>query len=311
MTASFAIAFKDEIATYRLMSTFVLPSESLKLRVVAPSPGSRYTITAVEPQKPRDVAAHKPASWQPTPGEAAWSWTWKAPAEPGIYALVFQRSHGGPPEPHDTVRLNVVVMVPATRVRDGVLEGYKIGRYPSKPLRGLALYNPPAGFVRVTQENEDTLLTPHFRLRQFLCKQKGGYPKFVVLRERLLLKLEALLAIVNEKGIRADSFAVLSGYRTPSYNKSIGNVQYSRHVWGGAADIYVDASPADGMMDDLNGDGRSDKKDAGVLYRLIDAQFGVESYQRFVGGLGRYPRTSRHGPFVHVDVRGFRARWGD
>jgi hypothetical protein len=26
--------------------------------------------------------------------------------------------------------------------------------------------------------------------------------------------------------------------------------------------------------------------------------------------LARYRKTPAHGPFVHVDVRGFRARWG-
>jgi len=28
-----------------------------------------------------------------------------------------------------------------------------------------------------------------------------------------------------------------------------------------------------------------------------------------VGGIGIYPATSAHGPFVHIDARGTRARW--
>jgi uncharacterized protein YcbK (DUF882 family) len=28
-----------------------------------------------------------------------------------------------------------------------------------------------------------------------------------------------------------------------------------------------------------------------------------------IGGLGIYGSTSAHGPFIHVDVRGTRARW--
>ena len=47
------------------------------------------------------------------------------------------------------------------------------------------------------------------------------------------------------------------------------------------------------------------------LYDLIDKLYGEHSYKPFAGGLGRYKTTSAHGPFVHVDVRGFRARWGD
>jgi len=29
-----------------------------------------------------------------------------------------------------------------------------------------------------------------------------------------------------------------------------------------------------------------------------------------IGGVGIYHATSAHGPFVHIDVRGTRARWG-
>ena len=52
----------------------------------------------------------------------------------------------------------------------------------------------------------------------------------------------------------------MSGYRPPF--SAIGNVQYSRHVWGGAADFYIDQSPKDGVMDDLNKDGVVNREDA-------------------------------------------------
>jgi len=130
-----------------------------------------------------------------------------------------------------------------------------------------------------------------------------------VLREALLLKLELLLARVNAAGYRCDTLVVMSGYRTPYYNRVIGNVQYSRHQWGGAADVFVDAAPVDGVMDDLNGDGIIDVDDAGVLYDLVDELFGIEIYEDFVGGLARYAKTAAHPPFVHVDVRGIRVRW--
>ncbi|MDX1389079.1 MAG: D-Ala-D-Ala carboxypeptidase family metallohydrolase, partial [Acidobacteriota bacterium] len=182
--------------------------------------------------------------------------------------------------------------------------------YPATPLKGLEIYQPPRGFIEVTEANVDTPVAPHFTLRQFLCKQGGGYPKYVVLRERLLLKLELLLEQVNAAGFECDTFHVMSGYRTPYYNRSIGNVKYSRHVYGGAADIFIDVDPRDGNMDDLNGDGKIDVHDAGVLYDLIDGLYGTDFYNAYVGGLGRYKKTKAHGPFVHVDVRGFRARWG-
>lgn len=132
-----------------------------------------------------------------------------------------------------------------------------------------------------------------------------------MLRERLLLKLEYLLEKVNQQGRQVPTFYVMSGFRTPFYNKSIGNVKYSRHCWGGAADIFIDVDPKDGVMDDLNGDGVIDVKDAMVMYEWVDGMNKNKDYRGFIGGLGLYRRTPNHGPFVHVDVRGFRARWGD
>jgi uncharacterized protein YcbK (DUF882 family) len=86
-------------------------------------------------------------------------------------------------------------------------------------------------------------------------------------------------------------------------------VANSRHVFGDASDVYIDENN-DGQMDDLNKDGVSDKKDARVLYNIIDKLRNNAWYEPYIGGLGLYGRTSSHPAFVHVDVRGFVARWG-
>ena len=57
------------------------------------------------------------------------------------------------------------------RLRGEYLNGYRIGSYPAQALRGLAIYRPPVGFVEVTRENENTFVSPHFQLKQFLCKR--------------------------------------------------------------------------------------------------------------------------------------------
>ena len=101
----------------------------------------------------------------------------------------------------------------------------------------------------------------------------------------------------------------MSGYRTPSYNAAIGNGRYSRHVYGGAADIYIDVD-GDGIMDDLNADGVLDRRDAGALYDLVDRLLQDPAHTHLHGGLGEYGSNSAHGPFVHVDERGWNARWG-
>ena len=54
---------------------------------------------------------------------------------------------------------------------------------------------------------------------------------------------------------------VMSGFRTPRYNHSGGNTagraNLSRHMYGDAADVFVD-NDRNGSMDDINGDGRVD-----------------------------------------------------
>lgn len=207
--------------------------------------------------------------------------------------------------------LQVFVLVPATEVRNGRLNGYRIGNYPAKLFRGLSAYAPPKGFIEVTAGNVDTPVSPHFRLGQFVSKQQSGYPKYLVLSPRLLNKLELLLEDVNAIGIRTDGFVIMSGFRTPFYNQLIGSSTNSRHMYGGAADIYIDEGHPPGMMDDLNNDGNSDRKDAAILYDLAQDLPYRHRQPELIGGLGEYDaRPPIRGPFIHVDVRGS-ARAGD
>jgi len=289
--AGFTIRFNDEISPYRVMSAFVLPSEKVDLAVQNPDVRGPYSL-----ETSAGVITHRSAA----------RWNWQAPDRPGFSFLRIIH-----PASHDSILLTVFVMVPYGRLQGEELNGYRIGKYPAIPLKQLPIYRPPRGFIEVTEENLETPVSPHFRLKDFLCKQDGDYPKYLVLKEKLLLKLELILEKANEQGISCRTFHIMSGYRTPYYNKLIGNVKYSRHLWGGAADIFIDEHPEDGMMDDLNKDGQINFRDAGVLYDIIDRMYGKPWYQRFLGGLGRYEKTNNHGPFVHVDVRGFRARWGN
>ncbi|MEX1669426.1 D-Ala-D-Ala carboxypeptidase family metallohydrolase [Zhongshania guokunii] len=229
---------------------------------------------------------------------------WRAPNKPGYYPIVLLRN-----KDKRKIELQVFVLRPANQIVKGKLNGYQIGSYPSA-LNGLETYQPPAGFIEVTPEVENLLVSPHFRLNQFLCKQQSGYPKYLLLQVGLLDKLELLLKTVNAEGIRTDSFVVMSGYRTPFYNKAIGNVTNSRHIYGGAADIFIDVSPVNDYMDDLNGDGQTNLKDAEHLYAVADKLVSHSKRPELMGGVGLYNKTPAHGPFVHVDVRGTPARWG-
>ncbi|MBN2029681.1 hypothetical protein JW824_05495 [bacterium] len=272
-----------------MMGVFIIPDEQIAIQIVGDEKTDTYeiylsggSITSLDKNE----------------------WRFQPPQNPGLYPITIIRS-----AMQDSMILNVFVMVPYKELKGEYLNGYRIGEYPTTLLNELLIYSPPKGFIEVTKENEDTFISPHFQLKSFVSKQDGDYPKYVVLRERLLLKLELILEKINEKGYACGTLHIMSGYRTPYYNKLIGNVKYSRHVWGGAADIFVDVNPRDGMMDDLNQDGQINYHDAEIIYDIIDKMYGRPFYEMFIGGLGWYRRTLSHGPFVHVDVRGFRARW--
>ncbi|NTW50074.1 MAG: hypothetical protein HGB19_10150, partial [Chlorobiales bacterium] len=239
------------------------------------------------------------------PEDGANKWQWRAPSETGMYSVKVSE-----PSTNESVTLNVFVMVPASKLKGGYLNGYRIGEYPAAPLNGNSAYESPKGFIEVTEKNQETQVSPHFKLKQFLCKEPGK-TRYLVLEEMLIVKLEHILQKVNELGYTCETFDVMSGYRTPFYNRSIGNVKFSRHVYGSAADIFIDEKPKDGVMDDLNKDGRIDKQDAEVLYGIVEDMYGGGNVSmQLVGGLGVYNRTASHGPFIHVDVRGSQARWG-
>jgi len=290
--ANFSVSVGKTENPYRIMSFFVMPEEIVNFNISAgQTDQSMFSIRS---------------SQGPLESVKKNQWRWHAPKKPGLYTFEISGV-----QKDARMQLNIFVMVPRKHQPGDYLNGYRIGTYPRILLNGLAIYQPPAGFIEVTEDNAGTLLSPHFRLKQFLCRQNGGYPKYIVLKESLLLKLELILSEVNARGYPCDTFHIMSGYRTPYYNKAIGNVKYSRHIYGGAADIFIDEHPRDNMMDDLNGDGKIDFKDAAVVYELIDRLYGKPFYQGFAGGLARYKKTENHGPFVHVDVRGRRTRWGD
>ena len=225
-----------------------------------------------------------------------------APGEPGLKRIEITTKAG------DQFLINVFVMTPASQLDGGLLNGYRIGNYPTTPLKGNPAYLPPAGFVEVTDKTAGVRVSPNFTLGEFTSKQGTTFPKYVVLRPELIKKLEVIHHAVAEASGGKKSMTVMSGYRTPYYNHAIGNVRYSRHQWGDAADIFVD-NDGDGNMDDLNHDGRVDLADARWLYELVENLHDTNRLDGLVGGLGLYKANSAHGPFVHVDVRGSKARW--
>lgn len=287
--SGFSIAFRGLVNPHPLMSTLCMPGETVEIKVVAPRGKSNFVVKA-------EGGTATPKRNEPL------VWNWVVPETPGLYCLqITNRDTGG------MMCLHGLVCVPYRGEEQ--LQGYRIGQYQKTPLNNNLRYAMPMGLFRVTQDMEDTWLTPHFQLRQFMCKQISTYPKFVLLESRLLLKLEALVEGLEKRGIKEGSIFVASGYRTPAYNKALGNTTlYSRHLYGDAADILVDQD-RNARLDDLNKDGKVDARDTVWLTKLV-AEVSSSFPAAFEGGLGLYPFKSPATAFIHTDTRGEPTRWG-
>ena len=213
---------------------------------------------------------------------------------------------------------SVIALHPLGEKHDGRVGLYYLGNWPGEHGKVSApkkappeRYRPPSGFIEVTRENAATRVSEHFTLRDFLTHDQANvWPKYLVLEMRNVDKLELVLNDLQRRGVDVSGVRVMSGFRTPQYNKgggvTAGRAELSRHMYGDAADIYIDSNH-DGLMDDLDHDGRHTIGDARVISRAVDR---VEAaHPELIGGAGVYPPASGHGPFIHIDSRGYRARW--
>ncbi|MDB4908295.1 MAG: hypothetical protein JWO05_3079 [Gemmatimonadetes bacterium] len=230
------------------------------------------------------------------------------PQRPGIWGLALKVGSALKP----IADLSVITMHAFSEKRSGRVGMYYLGAWPGEKGRVRSeAYANPSGFIEVTRENEDTPVSAHFKLRDFLPHdQQDVWPKMLVLRIQLLDKLELTLDELERRGISTKGVKVMSGFRSPQYNAGGGNTagraELSRHMYGDAADIFID-NDGNGQMDDLNHDGRIDIGDSRVIGAAVDA---VErAHPETVGGCGVYVAGPGHGPFTHIDARGYHARW--
>jgi len=232
-----------------------------------------------------------------------------APTEPGIYKLAVQINQAM----RKLDDFSVITLVPFSEKRKGHIGTYFLGSWPFEKggTPKTPAYANPSGFIEVTPQNADTPISEHFKLRDFLTKdQPNVWPKYLLLNPKLLDKLELTIQELEAMGHPVRRFRIMSGFRTPEYNHGGGNTEgranLSRHMYGDASDTFVD-NDGNGMMDDLNRDGRVDVRDAEVIDQAVER---VERKNpSLVGGVGVYSACCAHGPFTHIDVRGFRARW--
>jgi len=236
------------------------------------------------------------------------------PQGPGVWSVALAIGNAIRP----ITDFSVITELPFNAKRGGKIGLYYIGNWPAERARKVApkkaptsSYANPAGFIEVTQDNADTYVSEHFKLRDFLTHdQPNVWPKYLVLQLKLVDKLELVLQDLSAHGVDVSGVRVMSGFRTPQYNAGGGNTQgraaLSRHMYGDASDIFIDGNH-DGVMDDLDHNGRININDSKVIEAAVDR---VEAaHPELVGGAGIYPAGPGHGPFIHIDTRGYRARW--
>lgn len=222
-----------------------------------------------------------------------------APAQPGMYQLALVRGS----ERRLIEGPWLAVMVPFSQKLGSTLNGYRIGTYVAERLGSESRHDRPDGFVEVSQEAADLPITKHLRLGDFITRDgQETWPRYTALNPRLLDKLELVIAEVAR--LRGDtsrvqvSVDVHSGFRTPSYNRTVArSARDSRHQYGDAADVTIDA----------NFDGRYTAFDSRLVAVAVEK---VErDHPELAGGLGIYTSARYRTPYVHIDARGTRARW--
>lgn len=119
----------------------------------------------------------------------------------------------------------------------------------------------------------DAQLSKNFHLSEF----RPGKHTYEYIR----ISPALVRALEDIRGACGRPVTVTSGYRPPDYNREIGGVSNSTHVDGLAADIYCDGLTTN------------------QLYDICEQVIGKR------GGVGYYPKSG----FIHVDLRGYEARW--
>tara|TARA_A100001011_G_C14216305_1_gene802200 strand:- start:628 stop:1038 length:411 start_codon:yes stop_codon:yes gene_type:complete len=121
-------------------------------------------------------------------------------------------------------------------------------------------------------------LTENFSLHEFRCKDGSGVPEELMENVKELAENLQVLREYIQKPI-----TVISGYRSPEYNKKIGGARRSQHMSAKAGDLIVkDMTP--------------DEVKAAIVHLIKEGKMKK-------GGVGLYTH------FTHYDVRGFNRRW--
>jgi len=121
-------------------------------------------------------------------------------------------------------------------------------------------------------------LTQNFSLHEFRCRDGSDVPDEYMDNVR---ELAENLQVLRDK--IGKPITVISGYRSPEYNKKIDGARRSQHMLAKAGDLIVKGMTPDEVK-------------AEIVQLIKDGKMKK-------GGVGLYTH------FTHYDVRGFNRRW--
>lgn len=111
--------------------------------------------------------------------------------------------------------------------------------YP-EPYEGSAQYAAPSRYIDLEALDPDLEIAPNFVLSEYAESYKG---RWAVMQTHMVDLLQDLRDDIG------GPLTVTSGYRNPSYNASVGGVEYSRHQYGDAADLDADGWSVEDLGD--------------------------------------------------------------
>ncbi|MCX7048181.1 MAG: hypothetical protein NTX50_22195 [Candidatus Sumerlaeota bacterium] len=217
--------------------------------------------------------------------------------------------------------LSIFVQFPYNREGRGIVDNYPIGIYPDENAAAATpavrehadKYRPPQWFARVAKSERGILISPHFKIGEFCTPYTDEDPTYVAISPRLIARLEALRDHLVAPDRKNPRLVILRAFLSPNEigqlkRKGLKTVEFNRYQYGDAAAVIVDED-GDGVMDDLNKDGKSDYFDVDYLSRIVEQ---IERESKSPGGIFMYPGPSDpllpKTPYLSIDCRGLKAR---
>jgi hypothetical protein len=199
-----------------------------------------------------------------------------------------------------------------------VIQGCPIGTYPDVTAKNVRAsvaghreqYRPPEYFVPVTSATAKLRVSEHFRLGDFVTVAPTDSPAFFPFNPKLVAALEGVYSALEAAGFARARIRVLRAFISPHQarefaKRGIKLLPWNRYQYGDGVIIIVD-NDNDGKLDDLNGDGALDRRDALALARIVA---GVQKKRDLRGWVGLYTKdpgaTLPDTPMVGFDVRGW------